>query len=89
MRGPTRQSEKLGWPKLQQRGDRPPAGGNKRLAEQTRKLLGKHYANKYRVTSPAEQLIGCRGKSRPIAMAPDAGSLPFRDRETSIGRNTS
>ena len=24
-------------------------GGNKRLADQTRKILGKHYANKYRV----------------------------------------
>ena len=29
--------------------DRPPATGNRRLAEQTRKILGKHYANKYRV----------------------------------------
>jgi S-adenosylmethionine hydrolase len=27
----------------------PAAGGNKRLADQTRKILGKHYANKYRV----------------------------------------
>ena len=49
MRRPTKQSEKMGWPKLQQRSDRRPAAGNKRVAEQTRKLLGKHYANKYRV----------------------------------------
>jgi len=27
----------------------PPATANKRLAEQTRKILGKHYASKYRV----------------------------------------
>jgi len=26
----------------------PQATGNKRLAEQIRKILGKHYANKYR-----------------------------------------
>jgi hypothetical protein len=49
MRRPTKQGEKKGWPNLQQRSDRPPAGGNKRLTEQTRKRLGKHYANKYRV----------------------------------------
>jgi hypothetical protein len=36
-------------PKLQKRRAGPPATGNKRLAEQTRKLLGKHYASKYRV----------------------------------------
>jgi hypothetical protein len=29
--------------------DKPPATGNRRLAEQARKILGKHYANKYRV----------------------------------------
>jgi hypothetical protein len=28
---------------------KPPATANKRLAEQTRKILGKHYASKYRV----------------------------------------
>jgi hypothetical protein len=28
--------------------DRPQSTGNKRLAEQIRKILGKHYANKYR-----------------------------------------
>jgi hypothetical protein len=27
----------------------PPAPGNKRLAQQIRKILGKHYASKYRV----------------------------------------
>jgi hypothetical protein len=36
-------------PKPQQHGDKPPATGNKRLAEQIRKILGKHYASKYRV----------------------------------------
>lgn len=39
----------MGSPRLQQRSDKPPARRNKRLAEQTRKLLAKHYANKYRV----------------------------------------
>jgi hypothetical protein len=29
----------------------PKAGGNRRLTVQNRKLLGKHYANKYRVGS--------------------------------------
>jgi hypothetical protein len=29
-----------------------PASGNKRLGEQTRKILGKHYANKYRAVRP-------------------------------------
>jgi hypothetical protein len=36
-------------PKLQRRRDRPQATINKRLAEQIRKILGKHYASKYRV----------------------------------------
>jgi hypothetical protein len=35
--------------KRQKRRDRPPTTENKRLAEQTRKILGKHYASKYRV----------------------------------------
>jgi hypothetical protein len=34
---------------LKQRRDKPQKGVNKRLAEQTRKMLGKHYASKYRV----------------------------------------
>src|SRR5262249_61863398 len=36
------------WPKPQGRRTKPPATGNKRLAEQTRKILAKHYASKYR-----------------------------------------
>jgi hypothetical protein len=35
--------------KLQRRGDGPKAKVNRRLAEQTRKILGKHYASKYQV----------------------------------------
>jgi hypothetical protein len=34
--------------KPKKRPDRPQSAGNKRLAEQIRKILGKHYANKYR-----------------------------------------
>jgi hypothetical protein len=41
--------EKSGWPKPQRRSDKVQAMVNKRLAEQTRKILGKHYASKYRV----------------------------------------
>ena len=37
------------WQKRQKRRDRPLTTENKRLAEQTRKILGKHYASKYRV----------------------------------------
>ena len=36
--------------KPQKRRDKPQVIGNKRLAEQTRKILGKHYASKYRVS---------------------------------------
>jgi hypothetical protein len=36
-------------PKPQRQAPRPPAAGNKRLPDQTRKILGKHYANKYGV----------------------------------------
>jgi hypothetical protein len=36
-------------PKLLGRRNRPLASGNTRLAEQTRKILRKHYAAKYRV----------------------------------------
>ena len=35
--------------KPQRRGDKPPATYNKQLTRQIRKILGKHYANKYRV----------------------------------------
>ncbi len=34
--------------KPRREGGRPKAADNKRLAQQTRKLLGKHYASKYR-----------------------------------------
>jgi len=44
-----KQSLRKDWPKPRKHGEKPPATGNKRLAEQTRKILGKHYANKYRV----------------------------------------
>ena len=43
-----KQSEKH-RPKPRKESGKPQAGGNKRLAQQTRKLLGKHYASKYRV----------------------------------------
>jgi hypothetical protein len=49
MRVPRKQSPKRDWPKPQNHRDKHPATGNQRLAEQTRKILGKHYANKYRV----------------------------------------
>jgi len=35
--------------KPRKRGDKRRAAANKRLTAQTRKLLGKHYASKYRV----------------------------------------
>ena len=50
MRGPKKQprgSERL---KLQ-KGDKPQAKANKHVASQIRKILGKHYASKYRVQS--------------------------------------
>jgi hypothetical protein len=49
MREPRKQRPRTDWPKLQKHRDKPPATGNRRLDEQTRKILGKHYANKYRV----------------------------------------
>jgi hypothetical protein len=36
------------------RGDKPRTKANKRLAGQIRKILGKHYASKYRVQSRRE-----------------------------------
>ena len=36
-------------PKLQKGVGKPKPPANKRLAQQTRKFLGKHYASKYRV----------------------------------------
>jgi hypothetical protein len=36
-------------PKRQEPRDKPPSTVNKRLAAQTRKILGKHYMSRYRV----------------------------------------
>jgi hypothetical protein len=49
MRTPRKQSSRTDRLKPQKRGAKPPATGNKRLADQTRRILGKHYASKYRV----------------------------------------
>jgi hypothetical protein len=50
MRKRTRPSPRTDRPKPPRHGDKAPAAtGNKRLAEQTRKILAKHYASKYRV----------------------------------------
>jgi hypothetical protein len=57
MRDPRKQSPRKEWPKSPKHRDKPPATGNKRLAEQTRKILGKHYANKYRGGNIAAMLI--------------------------------
>ena len=37
------------WPKAPKHGGGAPASSNTGLGEQTRKILGKHYANRYRV----------------------------------------
>jgi hypothetical protein len=47
MRAPRQQRSKPDRGKP--RGDKPPATGNKQLARQVRKILGKHYASKYRM----------------------------------------
>jgi len=49
MRKPTRQPQETDRSKPKKRHDLLLATGNKRLAEQVRKILGKHYASKYRV----------------------------------------
>jgi len=49
MRVPGKHSPRTDLPKPQKLRDKPLATSNKRLAEQTRKILGKHYASKYRV----------------------------------------
>jgi hypothetical protein len=49
MRKPRRQPQETDRLKPKKRRDLPLATGNKRLAEQVRKILGKHYASKYRV----------------------------------------
>jgi len=48
MRKPAKHNEKTDRPTPQKR-QKLQASGNKRLSEQTRKILGKHYASKYRV----------------------------------------
>jgi hypothetical protein len=53
MRGAKKQPPGSERPKLQ-KDDKPQAKANKRLAGQIRKILGKHYANKYRVQSRRE-----------------------------------
>jgi hypothetical protein len=45
----TKPSHTPTWPKTPKHGGGAPTSGNKRLSEQTRKILGKHYANRYRV----------------------------------------
>ncbi len=49
MRMPRKRSPTADLPKPKMRHAGAPATGNKRLADQTRKILGKHYASKYRV----------------------------------------
>jgi hypothetical protein len=49
MRIPRKRGPRPDWPKPQKRRAKPAATGNKRIAEQIRKILGKHYASKYRV----------------------------------------
>jgi len=49
MRKPTRQPQETDRSKPKKRRDLLLATGNKRLAQQVRKILGKHYASKYRV----------------------------------------
>jgi hypothetical protein len=49
MRAPENQIRRTDKPAPPKRRDKPPTTTNKRLTEQTRKILGKHYANKYRV----------------------------------------
>jgi len=44
-----KQSPRTDRLKPQKRGAKPPSTDNKRLADQTRRILGKHYASKYRV----------------------------------------
>jgi hypothetical protein len=49
MRKPTKRGPEPDRSKPNRRRDMPQANGNKRLAQQIRKILGKHYASKYRV----------------------------------------
>jgi hypothetical protein len=43
-----KQGSRTDWLKSQKRRAKPAATGNKRLSDQTRKILGKHHASKYR-----------------------------------------
>ncbi len=47
MRGARKQPRARERPKSQKGRDTPQSKANKRLAEQIRKILGKHYASKY------------------------------------------
>jgi hypothetical protein len=49
MKRATGKSSSAKRPKPPPRRGKPQPAGNPRLAEQTRKILGKHYASKYRV----------------------------------------
>jgi len=49
MRMPRKQGSRTDWLKPQKRRAKPAATDNKRLSDQTRRILGKHYASKYRV----------------------------------------
>jgi hypothetical protein len=49
MRTSRKQNSRINWPKPPKNRNKPPVTGNNRLAEQTRRILGKHYASKYRV----------------------------------------
>jgi hypothetical protein len=49
MRKPTKRGPEPDRSKPNRRREMPQANGNKRLAQQIRKILGKHYASKYRV----------------------------------------
>jgi hypothetical protein len=49
MREPPKQNPGKDRPKPQKHRDKPQVTGNRRLAEQIRKILGKHYASKFRV----------------------------------------
>ena len=48
-RAPKTLNEKSRWPKAPKRAGKSPNRANERLTEQRRKILGKHYASKYRV----------------------------------------
>jgi hypothetical protein len=49
MHKPTKQRPGPDRPTSQEHHSKPQATGNRRLAEQIRKILRKHYTNKYRV----------------------------------------